>query len=439
MPTVAPTTAPRPSGSPEPRASSAATPSPRPTAPQPSVALFANSSNNNGVAEFNAANGVPIETFGTAYSGGFVSVDDAENIYLSPNFNGFSGLEFATALPIYKLGLGGTTALATLTPTAPVSLTFVAPTGEVVSQVLTSNSSGEITDIAVDEWDPGANGAPSRVFDYGTTGEFFLTVGPDGTVYVPHVANTGYNSNTKIDVIAPDSSSIERTMTETLAPSTGGFSPNWMSAAADGTLYIGEWSFYNPDPDAGLYVFSSTGTEKLVTSMDPGINGLALDASGNVYMLSNNSGISNGEFGADTAQQFSVYSPHATSLLRQFQDNVPGLDSLTVGNDGTAYAIQFLGLAQNAPAISGAAYAAVYKVPAGSSEMADFLPRSIALELSLYSNGSASSFARGRDASAAGSGHSGVAAMGISGRERALLLRDVRSFARRGFTASSSL
>jgi hypothetical protein len=217
-----------------------------------------------------------------------------------------------------------------------------------------------------------------------------------------------------------------------LASDSDDFNPSSMEVGPDGTLYIGEWAFSSNDPDAGLYIFSPTGTESLVKSMDPGITGLDVDPNGNVYISSNNaSGGSGGPmtsygFGSDTAQQFSVYSPRAATLLRQFQDNVPGVSSVTVGADGTAYLLQLCCIAGNAPTSEGA----VYKIPSGTSTVTDLIPREDfeTLSLAVYSNGTAR-FARGRDRYAAG-GHSKTSAMGMNGLERTRFMRAHRFFTR---------
>jgi hypothetical protein len=166
-----------------------------------------------------------------------------------------------------------------------------------------------------------------------------------------------------------------------------------MVAAADGTLYVGEWNFLSPDANAGLYVFSPSGTESLVTSMDPGISGLDLDGAGNVYVASNNSAPdpTTDIFGPDTAQQLSVYAPHATSLLRQFQDSVPGVGALAVGDDGSAYLVQFCCYASNGPATNGA----IYKIAPGAGAASDFIASLNTDDVVLY-NGKAAKNARSR-------------------------------------------
>jgi hypothetical protein len=80
-----------------------------------------------------------------------------------------------------------------------------------------------------------------------------------------------------------------------------------------------------------------------------------------------------------------VYAPHASSLLRQFDDGVPGVFSLTVGDDGTAYLVDYgSGSATNAPTMTGA----IYTVAPGTTSATDFIASLSTGSLVLY-NGSA--------------------------------------------------
>jgi hypothetical protein len=116
--------------------------------------------------------------------------------------------------------------------------------------------------------------------------------------------------------------------------------------------------------------------------MDPGINGLDTDAAGNVYLISDNAAYdpSTGKLGDDTAEQMSEYTPNATKLVRQFDDGVPGVLSLTVGNNGAAYLVQFGDDASNGPTNSGN----IYRVPSGSSKVSLLIQNRAATNVILY-------------------------------------------------------
>jgi hypothetical protein len=96
---------------------SSPTPAPSPTQTQANVALFAGN-NGNGVAEFNAADGTPVETFATSLPVEAVGLDDAANVYTV----GFTTSNATKTLAEFsKFAIGGNAALATFTPSHSVS------------------------------------------------------------------------------------------------------------------------------------------------------------------------------------------------------------------------------------------------------------------------------------------------------------------------------
>jgi hypothetical protein len=318
-----------------------------------------------GVAEYNSTTGSLTQTFATALSVILVGADNAGNIYT------FSSASDAAQISRFRIGAEAATA--TYLPTSDQQDSFsVAPTGEVV--VAGTDPSKVIFDV----WDPGVTGSPSRTIAYTESDGYELSyaVGPDGTLYVPYRTQTGQ----MYDVIPAGSLTVSRTITESLAPNRSTFTPNRMAASANGTLYVGEWSSTTNDPNAGLYVYAPSGTESLITSMDPGITGIDFDGSGNVYVASNNSVPtgSNDERSDDTAEQLSIYTAGGASLVRQIVDGVPGVGALTVGDDGTAFLVEYAGFAGNSPA------GAVYRLATGASTPSDLIPSTTALDVVLY-------------------------------------------------------
>ncbi len=363
-PTTAPTATPTPTVSPS--TSPTASTSPSPTGTMLFASNDVSGAAAGGIAEYSAATGALVKTFASATLPGVenLGADDAGNLYALSYQNG--------AVTLSKLAIGSDLIAATYTPSSMQPLILgVSPTGEVVLSGYDPSCTSNCT-LSFDVWDPGKSGAPSRTLAYPSTGfENEFALGTDGTLYVPYFSNSGVQ---QYDVIPPGKSSPSRTIVDTLAPDEASFVPNFAAVGPDGTLYIGEWSFESGDPDAGLYVYPPSGKETVVTSLDPGINGLDIDGAGNVYVASDN-GTYNANastppyYTADTAQQLSVYSPGATKLLRQFDDGTPGVGTLTTGLDGTAYLDQFSGFVANGPS----SYGNIVRVAAGSTTASTFI------------------------------------------------------------------
>jgi len=355
-----------------PSAAPTVTPVPTATPSSPPLQLFAANSPGGGVAEYNGANGSLTRTFATSLTVGAVGADDAGNIY---TFGG-SG----STSEISQLAVGGNTPLASYSPTStrPVSMS-VAPDGEMI--VLGISGSNAV----FDEWDAGKNGAPSRTITYGESHgtEATFAQDADGNLYVPYKTSGGVQ---KFDVIRAGTTTLLRTLTETLASNLSSFSPNVMAATTDGTLYVGEWNFSGSDSNAAMYVFAPSGAESKVSSMDPGIVGIDFDGSGNVYVACNNAQLPGSTSQSDdTAEQLTAYSARGAALIQQISDGVPGVGALTIGDDGTAYLVQFASFGANAPMSAGA----IYTVAPGATTSSDIVANVNTQNVVLYETGTA--------------------------------------------------
>jgi hypothetical protein len=373
-PTPSPTHTPSPTPTPTPTPTHTPTPTPTPTAtPTPaSTELFIADGLQGGVSEYQASSGVLKQNFAQALPVGQVDLDDAGYV-----FTFLGGTATSSPKPeLSKVAIGGNTVLATYAPTAPETLALgVSPEGELVVAGLSGTSR------TYDIWDRGVTGKPSRTLTYpdvnGNT-QFEFALGPDGALIVPYQSN----DQQKFDIIPRGKSTPSRTIVDAIARSPQSFTPNWMAVDAEGTLYVGEWSYTSGDPDAGLYVYPKTGPERCVTSMGPGINGLDLDAAGNVYVAINNGTYEDGgtPYTADNAQQVFVYSPGAKTLLRQFSDGTPGIFWLTAGDDGAIYLVQYPNEVANGPTAVGE----VLRVAPGASSASVLVPNVISEDVSLY-------------------------------------------------------
>jgi hypothetical protein len=201
-------------------------------------------------------------------------------------------------------------------------------------------------DETFDVWNPGASGAPSMTINEPFTGVLFGVLAHDGTIYAPHTNDDG---TFQYDIYAPGSSTVTRTIAETVVPPSqqGAFSPNYAAIGPDGTLYVTEYTFVQPDPLAGLYIYSPNGTETFVaTTADgngPGPQGVDVDASGKVYVVNNNSGYQSANNYAsqgDSLHDVTVYASGGASVLRHITGAFDGYP-IAVASDGTAFISSF--------------------------------------------------------------------------------------------------
>jgi hypothetical protein len=128
--------------------------------------------------------------------------------------------------------------------------------------------------------------------------------------------------------------------------------------------------------------------------MAPGIVGIDFDSAGNVYVASDNT-VYNGSGNSqtdDTAEQLTTFSAHATTLLHQINDGAPGVGALTVGDDGTAYLVEFASFAGNGPVAAGA----VYTVAPGGSSSTPLIPSVTTNNVVLYTGSDAKDLRMGR-------------------------------------------
>jgi sugar lactone lactonase YvrE len=324
-------------------ASATATPPPAPA----TEAYIANNSGIEVVGAAGVATTLPIATttFGLDDSGALYVTDLAP----TPAPVGSGSPTPAPQPPtIAKYAAGSTTVAVSYTPSNPDGI-FTSSSGAGAFAVFggATNPNSGPTSETFDVWNAGATGGPSFSITEPINGVFFGLMAHDGTVYAPHVNPT--NGTFQYDVYAPGSSTVTRTIMEQIVPAANQpyFTPNYAAIGPDGTLYVTEYTFEQPDPLAGLYVYKPDGTETFVaTTSDangPGPQGVDVDASGNVYVLNNNSGYQiNNDYTIqnDDLHDVTVYSPYGASVLRHITGGFSGYP-LAVASDGTAYLSSF--------------------------------------------------------------------------------------------------
>jgi hypothetical protein len=273
----------------------------------------------------------------------YFDLDDAGNIYVS---NAVSGIQ--KSLAMYPAG--STTAAATYTPSS----------GNLGPLVILASGAGEVAAAdfsqgngvqTVDVWDPGKSGSPSRTLTTKTnetTPGFILA--HDGTLYIP---DTAPNGAPQFDVFSPGASTPTTTIIDTVVPPSqyANFSPNYTAIGPDGTLYVTEYSFFQPDPNAGLYIYpgllNQNRAETFVSlpsnANGAGPEGVDVDASGNIYVVNNNAAyVANGSSiscQTTTLASVTVYSPAG-----QLERTITGPFTpypITVAADGTAFFSSF--------------------------------------------------------------------------------------------------
>jgi hypothetical protein len=310
---------------------------------------------------------IPSTSFGLDDSGSLYVV----NLAPTPAPAGSGSPAPSPAPPtIAKYAAGSSTVATSYTPSNPYGI-FASTSGAGALSVFGLGNGGNtdtngLLEETFDVWNAGASGSPSYSIEETFNGVYFGIMAHDGTIYAPHVNADG---TFQYDVYAPGSSTVTRTIAETVVPASQQpyFSPNYAAIGPDGTLYVTEYTFVQPDPLAGLYVYKPDGTESFVAttsdSNGPGPQGVDVDASGNVYVVNNNAGYqstNNWTVQDDDLHDVTVYSAYGASVLRHVIGAYSGYP-LAVASDGTAYlaSFDFNG--------DGVGVRASYAIPAGTT------------------------------------------------------------------------
>jgi hypothetical protein len=306
-----------------------------------------------GILVYNTA-GTLQQTININSSG--MGLDDSANIYnvYIPPTPSPSGSQPPAV--IQKFPAGSTTANATFAGTAATN-----PNATSTEGFISTSGSGELVDgyyaqntdglgnfnVSLDVWNAGSTGgAPNYTLTADQADNFTYDVQHDGTIYL----SQNQNAVPSYLVFAPGSSTPTRTITETYVTGSSNlanFSPNYMTVGPDGTLYVTEYTFVQPDPECGLYIYPPSGSEKFVAldsnSNGCGAYGVDVDAVGNIYVAINNSGYdSNNGYATlnDTENEIEVFAPGGASVLRRISVQNP--ISLVVAPDGTVFVSSFL-------------------------------------------------------------------------------------------------
>ena len=286
-----------------------------------------------------------------------VGLDDTGNLY--NNYIPPSPGPSTTHPPsvIQKFPAGSTTASATFTSTSSTNVNNSGECGAAMCFLSTSGA-GEMAGLyytapanmndgfgtALDVWKAGSTGgAPNFTITADQAQNFTFDVQHDGTIYLSQ--NT--NGVASYLVYPPGSSTPSRTVSETVVSSANQpyFSPNYMTVGPDGTLYVTEYTFVQPDSLCGLYIYPPNGTEKFVTldsnSNGCGADGVDVDAVGNIYVAVNNSGLDGTTYDTDndTLNEIEVFAPGGTSVLRRITVSNP--IALVAAPDGTLFVSSF--------------------------------------------------------------------------------------------------
>ncbi len=269
-------------------------------------------------------------------------LDDAGNVYAA---NYYAAVPSAPPSPIplmlTKYPAGSATPSATYLPSKTDSGSFLSASGsgELASVYLPRGGTDTSQALVADVWDPGVVGAPSRTLTTTTAADTFVMT-HDGTLYLPDTSPSGAP---QYDVFPPGASTPSSIIPETIVTPAqyANFFPNYGAVGPDGTLYITEYAFAQPDPLAGTYIYPPGGTERFIPAVSnangPGPEGVDVDGSGNIYVVNNNAGYTNNfqSCQEDTLSEVTVYSSSGT-LLR----TIPTTQApypITVAADGTAF------------------------------------------------------------------------------------------------------
>jgi hypothetical protein len=260
------------------------------------------------IEELSPVDGSVIATFAKGFGATAIAMDAAGDVFA---VSGLAGDELA------DFAIGASSPTATYAVGSPGALKIlVTPQGELVAESLTANVE------TVDEWQPGNTGTPDVTLSFAAqTIPAFVTpaAGSDGTLYVAYEAGP----NVSYGVYPPGAATPARTIVE---PRGSAFVPTSMAVGTDGTLYVTEWDGHTNDPFAGLYVYSSTGTERYVHVGAPAPVVVKVDAFGNVYVLNDNATSTT----ADTVHLFTEFDPATLTSTRRITAGFANGSALTV-------------------------------------------------------------------------------------------------------------
>jgi hypothetical protein len=291
------------------------------------------------------ANGTQVGSVATSPEADGVALDDAGNLYVltSPPKDSNGNPTGPGSIAMYVPSGSGyppvyTKSANTYTLTDPNDLSYLMASGAGEVAALEYNGTIEHFDI----WDPGQSGTPSRTITLTPTngqGFFFGYVAHNGNLYTAALEPCGANSCLNYLVYAPGSTTPTRTITESIVPQANQstFVPNYIAVGPDGTIYVTEYSFFLPDPLAGLYIIPPSGPERFVSNGAEYPQGVDLDGSGNIYVANSNISLSTGIPSADTAQNIAVLSPDGGTILRRITGGVNDAIPVVVAADGTAF------------------------------------------------------------------------------------------------------
>ncbi len=263
-------------------------------------------------------------------------LDDTGNLY-AENYVPASP---SPTLTITKYSPGGVTPLATYSPSQiGFGILTSSGSGEVALQYIPDFDASSHTTLLTDVWDAGVTGAPSRTLNTIGSGIFYSYVMThDGTLYL---SDTSASGAPQYDVFPPGASTPTSVIPETIVqPSQySSFAPNYEAVGPDGTLYVTEYTYTQPDPLAGPYIYPPGGMERFIPAAananGPGPAGVDVDASGNIYVANANFAYTSNSCQEDTLSEITVYSSTG-SLLRTIP-TMPGPIPVTVAADGTLF------------------------------------------------------------------------------------------------------
>ena len=275
-----------------------------------------------------------------------IGLDDAGNLYDMNNVPSTTGTGcgvLATGATLVRYPRGTLKADASYEVAPNTFWVGVSGQGEVAAFAETVQQDGTLA-ISADVWNPERRGGPpSYTIDTLTDVCGGWALAHDGSFYLPQIVN-GVSSYA---VYPPGSATPARAIAEKLVPfnQQANFCENYMTVGADGTLYVTEYTYFQPDPLAGLYIYYSDGRERFAAttadSNGPGPEGVDVDAAGDIYVANNNNAVfitSNGTVAeqSDTLHDVEVFSPGGRSVLRHIRGDFDPVD-VGVTPDGVLF------------------------------------------------------------------------------------------------------